>query len=113
MGIIGKSFTVLVALSVMAYTLPRQAQADEGKKKWTPQEESEYAQLEKSAPELQEFTGGGAAEVLLVLVILAGIAFLIYWFIIKPDMERKAKDEKKAESPKKEEKAEAVVRAGD
>ncbi len=108
MGIIGKSFTVLVALSVMAYTLPRQVEADEGKtKKWTPQEEAEYAQLETSAPELQEFTGGGLGETLLIIVIVAGLVFLLYWFVIKPDMERSAN--KKAETSKKEEKAEAIA----
>ena len=53
MKFIEKLFTVLLAVSVMAVALPRTAEAGEGgPERGTREEASEYAQLEKSAPEL-------------------------------------------------------------
>lgn len=72
-----KPFNVVLALCLLGGTVPLDVLAA------SPQEERDYAEREAQSPALADFEGG-IHEILIFLVVVAAIAFLVYWIFIRP-----------------------------
>ena len=76
-----KIVAIVLCLAMMNYVLPVTAFADEGKA-GTTEEAMDYAQREAQAVGLEDFEGGGALEIVLVILIIAALAYLI-WYLME------------------------------
>lgn len=79
-----KGFLVFLALAVLAAVSPGVAWAGGGVP-GSAAEESDYSSREAQSGPLDQFVGGDAASVLLVLILLVGIGVLIYFMFFSDD----------------------------
>lgn len=81
---IDKGFLVLLALVLLAAVSPGAAWAGGGKA-GTAAEENDYSSREAQSQGLDQFAGGSVLGVLVVILLLAGIAVLVYFLFFSDD----------------------------